>query len=101
VLYWSDVTAPSHAGVGLTSVPLLRVPSSSFEGRDVEAVQEWAAQCHRVDTSLPAQLPYSARDGLTGRVGGTAPGYDSQAVSKDRCGEDSPLTRVPAACQSI
>jgi hypothetical protein len=70
-------------------------------GCDVEAVQEWAAQCHRVDTSLPAQLPYSARDGLTGMAGGTAPGYDSQAVSEDRCGEDSPLTRVPAACQSI
>jgi hypothetical protein len=49
----------------------------------VGVVPEWAAQCHGVDTGLPAQLPYSARDGLTGRVGGTATGYDSQAVSED------------------
>jgi hypothetical protein len=66
-----------------------------------EAVQEWVAQCHRFDTGLTAQLPYSARDGLTGRVGGTAPGYDSQAVSEGQRGEDSPLTRAPVACQSI
>jgi hypothetical protein len=67
----------------------------------VQAVREWAAQCHGVDTGLPAQFPYSARDGLTGRVGGTAPGYDSQAVSEGRRGEDLPLTRVIAVCQSI
>jgi hypothetical protein len=67
----------------------------------VEAVQEWAAQCHGVDTSLPAQLPYSARDGLSGRVGGTTPRYDSQMVSGGRRGEDSPLTQAPAACQSV
>jgi hypothetical protein len=96
-LHWSDVMASSRAGAGLTSVPLSRVPSSSFEGCDVEAVQEWAAQCHGVDTGLPAQLPYSARDGLTRRVGGTTPGYDSQAVSEGRRGKDSPLTRTPAA----
>jgi hypothetical protein len=92
VLHWSDVTAPSCAGAGLTSVPLSRVLPSSFEWCDVEAVQEWAAQCHEVDTDLPAPLPYSARDGLAGRVGGIAPGYDSQTVSEDRRGEDSPLT---------
>jgi hypothetical protein len=73
VLHWSGVTASSRAGAGLMSVPLSRVPPSSFEGCDVEAIPEWAAQCHGVDTGLPAQLPYSARDGLTGRVGGTAP----------------------------
>jgi hypothetical protein len=67
----------------------------------VEAIQEWAAQCHGVDSGLPAQLPLSARDGCTRRVGGTALGYDSQAVSQGQHGEDSPLTRVPAACQSI
>jgi hypothetical protein len=78
-----------------------RVPPSSFEGCDVQTVREWAAQCHGVDTVLPAQLPYSARDGRTGRVGGTASGYDSQAVSEGRRGEDSLLTRTPAACQSI
>jgi hypothetical protein len=33
----------------------LRVPPSSFEGCGVEAVPEWAAQCHGVDTSLTAQ----------------------------------------------
>jgi hypothetical protein len=67
----------------------------------VEAVQEWATQCHRVDTGLTTQLPYSARDGLIWRVGGTVTRYDSQAVSESRCGEDSPLTRVLVACQSI
>jgi hypothetical protein len=64
------------------SVPLSRVALSTFEGCDVEAVQEWAAQCHRVDTGLPSQLPHSASDGLIGRVSGTAPGYDSQVVSE-------------------
>jgi hypothetical protein len=97
-LHWSDVTTPSRGGAGLTFVPLSRVPPSSFEGCDVESVQEWAAQCHGVDTSLPAQLPYSARDGFIGRVGGTTPGYDSQAVSEGQRGEDSPLTRAPATC---
>jgi hypothetical protein len=67
----------------------------------VQDVREWAAQCHGVDTDLPAQLPYSARDGLTGRVGGTALGYDSQAVSEGWRGEDSLLTQAPASCQSI
>jgi hypothetical protein len=83
------------------SVPLSRVPPSSFEGCDVQAVSEWAAQCHEVDTGLPAQFPYSARDGIMGRVGGMAPRYDSQAVLEGRHGEDSRLTRAPAACQSI
>jgi hypothetical protein len=64
----------------------------------VQAVREWAAQGHGVDTFLPAQFPYSARDGRTGRVGGTVPGFDSQVVSEGRHGKDSPLTRVPVAC---
>jgi hypothetical protein len=64
----------------------------------VQAVREWAAQFHGVDTGPPAQLPHSARDGLTGRVGGTTPGYHSQAVSEGRRGEDSPLTWALAAC---
>jgi hypothetical protein len=67
----------------------------------VQTVREWAAQCYRVDTSLPAQVPYRARDGFTGRVGGTSPRYDSQVVSEGRRGEDSLLTRAPASCQSI
>jgi hypothetical protein len=57
----------------------------------VEAVREWAAQCHGVDIGLPAQLPHSANEGRTGRVGGTAPGYDSQTVSESRRGGDSPF----------
>jgi hypothetical protein len=100
-LRWSDVTASSRAGAGSVSVPFSRVLPSSFEGCGVQAIQEWATQCHRVDTGLLAQLPYSARDGLTGRVGGTRPGYDSQAVSEGWRGDDSPLTQAPAACQSI
>jgi hypothetical protein len=67
----------------------------------MQVVREWAAQCHGVDTGLPAQLPCSARDGRTGRVGGTTPGYDSQAVSEGWRGEDSLLTWAAASCQSI
>jgi hypothetical protein len=73
VLHWSDVTTPSRAGTRLKPIPLSRVLPSSLKGCGVEAVQEWAAQCHRVDTDLTAKLPYSIRDGLTGRVGGTEP----------------------------
>jgi hypothetical protein len=43
----------------------------------------------------------SGRDGLSRRVGEAALGYDSQAVSKRRRGEDSSSTRAPALCQSI
>jgi hypothetical protein len=82
-------------------VPLSRVSSSSFEGGDLEEVREWAAQCHGVDTGLPAQLPHNAGDGRTVRVSGTASGYDSQVMSEGRRGGDSPLTRAPAACQII
>jgi hypothetical protein len=53
------------------------------------------------DTSLPAQLPHSAGDGRTSRVGGTAPGYDSQAVLEGRRGGDSPLTWAPAMYRGI
>jgi hypothetical protein len=77
VLRWSNVTTSSWVGTGQIVVPLLRVPPSSFEGCDVEAVQEWAVQCRGVDTDLPAQLPHSAGDGRKAQVGGTASGYDS------------------------
>jgi hypothetical protein len=53
------------------------------------------------DTSLPAQHPYNAEDGRTMQVGRTTPGYDSQVVSEDWGGGDSPLTRAPMTCQSI
>jgi hypothetical protein len=67
----------------------------------MEAVREWAVQCHGVDTGLPAELPHIASDGRTGLVRGTTSGYDSQAVSEGRRGGDLPLTRAPMACQSI
>jgi hypothetical protein len=54
----------------------------------VEAIREWAAQCHGVDTSLVAQLPHSGGDGRTGRVGGSVPGYDSPVVSGRSRGGD-------------
>jgi hypothetical protein len=57
----------------------------------VGGVQEWAVQCRGVDTGLSAQLPHNAKDGRTGRVGGTAPEYDSQAMSEGQHGEDSPF----------
>jgi hypothetical protein len=44
---------------------------------------------------------YSVRDGLTRRFGGTASGFDSQAVSEGWHGGDSPLTQALAACESI
>jgi hypothetical protein len=53
------------------------------------------------DTGLPAQLPHSAVDDRTARVGGTAPGYDSQAVSEGWRGRDSPLTWAPTTYQGI
>jgi hypothetical protein len=67
----------------------------------MQTVREWASQCHGVDAGLPAQFPCSARDGRTGRVGGTALGYDSQVMPEGRCGEHSLLTRAPAPYQSM
>jgi hypothetical protein len=46
-------------------------------------------------------VTYSGGDGLTGRVGGTTPGYDYQAVSEGRHGVDSSLIRAPALCRNI
>jgi hypothetical protein len=63
----------------------------------VVEVREWAAQCH----GMTPAFPHSAEDGRTARVGGTALGYDSQAVSEGRRGGDSPLTQAPATYQGI
>jgi hypothetical protein len=41
------------------------------------------AQCHGADTGLTHTVSYSGGDGLTGRVGGTALGYDSQACQRN------------------
>jgi hypothetical protein len=46
-------------------------------------------------------VTYNGGDGLLGRVGETTSGYDSQAVSEERHGADSSLTRAPALCQNI
>jgi hypothetical protein len=46
-------------------------------------------------------VTYSGGDGLTGRGGRTAPGYDSQAVSEGRHGADSSLTWVPACVRTL
>jgi hypothetical protein len=53
------------------------------------------------DTGHPAQDPHSPGDGCTVWVGRTVPGSDSQAVSEDQRGGDSPLTRAPAMRQSF
>jgi hypothetical protein len=58
----------------------------------VGAVREWAAQCHKVDTGLLAQLRCRSGDGLTRRLAEQHwDRYDSQAVLEDRRGEDSPF----------
>jgi hypothetical protein len=46
-------------------------------------------------------VSYSGRDGLTRRVGKTALGHNSQAVSVGLRGGDSPLTQAPVLCQNI
>jgi hypothetical protein len=55
----------------------------------------------RNDTGHPAQHPHNAGDGCTVRVGQTVLGSDSQAVSEDWRGGDSPLNWAPAMCQSF
>jgi hypothetical protein len=60
LLHRPYVTASSWAGVELVVVPLSRVPSSSFEGRDMEEVREWAAQCH----GMTPAFPHSTRTAL-------------------------------------
>jgi hypothetical protein len=51
------------------------------------------------DTSLPAQHPQNTEDGRTVRAGRTVSGSESQEVSEDWRGGDSPLTRSPVMCQ--
>jgi hypothetical protein len=55
----------------------------------------------RNDSDLPAQYLHSVGGGYTMWVGRTTSGSDSQAVSEDRHGGDSPLTRAPVTRQSI
>jgi hypothetical protein len=98
--HWFDDTVSSCEGARQISIPFSRVPPSSFEGA---ACGPYKSGQHSV-TELTLALPHSVvqgRDGLTGRVGETVPGYDSQAVSEGRHGVDSSLTRAPALHQNI
>jgi hypothetical protein len=76
--HWFDVTTLSREGTRQVSVPSSRVPPSSFEGA---ACRPYESGRHSV-TELTLALPHSGGDGLTGRVGETASGYDSQSVSR-------------------
>jgi hypothetical protein len=98
---WPYITTSSWASAESVAVALSRVSSSSFEGLDVEEVQEWVAQCYGVTLTFPHSTrttPWMAAQCGFGR---TVPGYDSQVVSEGRSGGDSPLTRAPVTCQSI
>jgi hypothetical protein len=75
------VMASSWASVESVVIPLSRVSSSSFEGRNVEEVQEWAASCH----GMTPAFPHSTR---------TAPGMAAQ------CGlAEQRRDLIPGWCQ--
>jgi hypothetical protein len=63
-------------------LPPSRVPPSSFEGA---VLRTYESGRHSVaELTLPYRIvSYSGGDRLTGRVGGTAPRYDSQTCQKD------------------
>jgi hypothetical protein len=96
MLRWSDITTLFWAGAGQMAIPLSSVPPPLSRG----ATGGYGSGRHSVVELTPA-FPHNTGDGRIVRVGGTMPGYDSQAVSEGRRGGDSPLTRAPAACQSI
>jgi hypothetical protein len=88
--------APCERRTGVR--PPSRVPPSSFEGA---ARRPYKSGWHSV-AELTLALPHSTvqwQDGLTGRVGGTAPGRDSQACQ--RRGVDSSLTLAPASVRAL
>jgi hypothetical protein len=78
--------------------PLSRVPLSSFEGA---ARRSYESGKHSVTELTPALLHSVVQcgDGLTGRVGEAALGYDSQVCQ--RHGVDSSLTRAPASVRAL
>jgi hypothetical protein len=67
----------------------------------VEEGREWAVQCHGVTPAIPHNTRTVSGMAAERRVVRTVSGSDSQAVSGDQCGGDSPLTRAPAVHQSI
>jgi hypothetical protein len=80
--HWSEAPVWSWASVEQASAPLSRVPPSFFEGAERRLYESGR---HSV-TELALALPHSAvcgKDGLTGRVGRTTLGYDSQACQRD------------------
>jgi hypothetical protein len=95
--HWSDVTASSWAGVERASIPFSRVPSSSFEGVSPDPYE---SGYHSVTELTPA-LPHSGGDGLTGRVGGTAPGHNSQACQSIKCPLSGEQVRGRRACEVL
>jgi hypothetical protein len=100
-LHHPHVMASSWVGTGSVFVRFLKVPPSFFEGCGVEEGREWAAQCHGVTPAIPHSTRTASGMVAQRRVGRTAPGSESQAVSGDRCGGDSPLTQAPVMCQSF
>ena len=74
------LTGPaSWCGAEQASVPFSRVLPSSFEG-----AARWPYESGwRSVTELTLALPHSGGDGLAGRVGRTAPEYDSRACQRD------------------
>jgi hypothetical protein len=61
--------------------------------------REWAVQFQEVTPAIPHSTRTTPGVAAQRQVGRTAPGSDSRAVSGDRRGRDSPLTRAPAVCQ--
>jgi hypothetical protein len=77
------VTTSSPVGAEQVTVPLSRVPPSSFEGGGVEEVREWAAQCH----GMTPAFPHSSR---------TTPGMAAQ------CGlVEQRRDTIPRWCQRV
>jgi hypothetical protein len=100
VPHWFDITVSSREGTIQASIPFrgfhrplsrVRRAGRTRVGGTVSRSRHWP---HRTVTC-------SGGDDLTGRVSGTAPIYDSQAVSEGRHGVDSSLSQAPALCQNI
>jgi hypothetical protein len=72
---------PGERGTGVR--PLFEGSDILLQGCGAPAVREWVAQCHGADTGLTHIVSYSGGDGLTGRVGRTTLGYDSQACQRN------------------
>jgi hypothetical protein len=95
------VTASSWMDAELVVVRLSRAPLSPFEGCGEQEGWEWAVQCHRVTPAISHNTCTASGMAAQLRVVRTAAGSDSEAVSGNRRGGDSPLTCAPTVCQSI